>query len=52
VSVLPLERIYASKKFVRRPTDLAHLPLLEQTIKLRRRLARGTRKPPQDPTKK
>ncbi len=38
VSVLPLERIYASKKFVGRPKDLAHLPLLEQTMKLRRRL--------------
>ncbi len=36
VAVLPLERIYASKKFVGRPKDLAHLPLLEQTIKLQR----------------
>ena len=40
VTVLPLERIYASKKFLGRPKDLAHLPLLAQTIKLRRRLAR------------
>ena len=39
VAVLPLERIYASKKFVGRPKDLAHLPLLAQTIKLQRRLA-------------
>jgi hypothetical protein len=38
VAVLPLERIYASKKFVGRPKDVAHLPLLEQAIKLRRRL--------------
>jgi hypothetical protein len=38
VAVLPLERIYASKKFVSRPKDLAHLPLLEQTIKLQRHL--------------
>jgi len=38
VAVLPLERIYASKKFVGRPKDLAHLPLLEQTMKLQRRL--------------
>jgi hypothetical protein len=38
VAVLPLERIHASKKFVGRPKDLAHLPLLEQAIKLRRRL--------------
>ena len=36
VAVLPLERIYASKKFVGRPKDLAHLPLLEQTMKLRK----------------
>jgi hypothetical protein len=40
VVVLPLERIYASKKFVGRPKDVAHLPLLEQTMKLRRRVAR------------
>jgi hypothetical protein len=38
VAVLPLGRIYASKKFVGRPKDLAHLPLLEQTMKLLRRL--------------
>ena len=38
VAVLPLERIYASKKCVGRPKDLAHLPLLEQTMKLQRRL--------------
>ena len=36
VAVLPLERIYASKKFVGRPKDLAHLPLLEQTMKLQK----------------
>ena len=40
VAVLPLERIYASKKFVGRPKDLAHLPLLEQTMRLKRRLRR------------
>jgi hypothetical protein len=34
VAVLPLERILASKKAVGRPKDLAHLPLLEQTILL------------------
>jgi hypothetical protein len=43
VAVLPLERIYASKKFVGRPKDLAHLPLLEQTMQLRRRLRRASR---------
>jgi len=40
IAVLPLERIYASKKFVGRPKDLAHLPLLEQTMKLKRHLRR------------
>jgi hypothetical protein len=44
VAVLPLERIYASKKFVGRPKDLAHLPLLEQTIKLRHHLGRRARR--------
>ena len=45
VAVLPLARIYASKKFVGRPKDLAHLPLLEQTMNLRRRFTHRTRKP-------
>jgi hypothetical protein len=40
VVVLPLQRIYASKKFVGRPKDLAHLPLLKQTLKLQRHLGR------------
>jgi hypothetical protein len=38
VAVLPLKRIYASKKFVGRPKDLAHLPLLAQTMKLRKKM--------------
>jgi hypothetical protein len=29
VRVLPIERVYASKKFISRPKDIAHLPLLE-----------------------
>ncbi len=37
VAVLPLARIVQSKRVVGRPKDLAHLPLLEQTIKLRKR---------------
>ena len=37
VAVLPLSRIYRSKKFVARPKELAHLPLLKQTMALRRR---------------
>ena len=40
VSVLPLERIYASKQFVGRPKDIAHLPLLKQIMDLQRRLGR------------
>jgi len=39
VAVLPLERIYASKKFVGRPKDQAHLPYLEQTMRLKRQLS-------------
>jgi hypothetical protein len=42
VAVLPLERILRSKKVVGRPKDLAHLPLLEQTIKLRNRTGTQT----------
>jgi hypothetical protein len=38
VAVLPLERIYKSKKFVGRPKDIAHLPLLEEIMSLQRRL--------------
>ena len=34
--VLPVERVYASKKFVGRPKDLAHLPLLEQALRLKK----------------
>jgi hypothetical protein len=38
IVVLPLDRIYQSKKVVGRPKDLAHLPVLEQTMQLQRRL--------------
>jgi hypothetical protein len=38
VAVLPLDRIYASKKFVGRPKDLGHLVILEQTMELQRRV--------------
>jgi hypothetical protein len=34
IRVLPLQSIIASKKHIRRPKDLAHLPLLKQTLKL------------------
>lgn len=36
VRVLPLQRIFDSKSAIRRPKDLAHLPLLEQVIKLQK----------------
>ena len=36
VRILPLERIYKSKKFVGRPKDLAHLPLLEEALRLKK----------------
>lgn len=41
VPVLPLERIYRSKSLIRRPKDIAHLPLLKQTMKLKKRLRHG-----------
>lgn len=37
VAVLPLSRILRSKKAVGRPKDLAHVPLLQQTILLTKR---------------
>lgn len=33
VRVLPLTSVLKSKRFIGRPKDLAHIPLLEQTIK-------------------
>jgi hypothetical protein len=38
VAVLPLDRIYKSKRFVGRPKDLAHLPLLKQVMSIRKRV--------------
>jgi len=40
VAVLPLDRIYQSKRFVGRPKDLAHLPLLKQVLMIHKRVAR------------
>lgn len=37
ISVLPLDRIIASKRFIGRPKDLAHLPLLEQVAALKKK---------------
>jgi hypothetical protein len=34
VAVLPLRQIIRSKEFLARPKDLAHLPLLRQTVRL------------------
>ena len=39
VAVLPLSRVYKSKKTVGRPKDVAHLPLLEQTMRRQRKAA-------------
>jgi hypothetical protein len=41
VAVLPLGRVYRSKKFVGRPKDLAHLPLLKQTMALQQHVRRA-----------
>lgn len=38
VKVLPLARIIASKEFIGRAKDIAHLPILKETLKARRRL--------------
>lgn len=38
VRVLPVERLYASKRCVARPKDLAHLPILEKFMKCERAL--------------
>lgn len=46
VTVLPLDRIYKSKSIVGRPKDVAHLPLLEQTMKLQRLLRRRRKRKP------
>jgi hypothetical protein len=39
IRVLPLQRIIASKKYIRRPKDIAHLPLLNQTLNLKKQSA-------------
>ncbi|MDD2710936.1 MAG: hypothetical protein PHV34_23410 [Verrucomicrobiae bacterium] len=38
VAVLPLKSIIRSKRWVGRPKDLAHLPLLSQAVRLKRKL--------------
>ncbi len=43
VRVLPLSRIIKSKTFVGRPKDRAHLPLLKQTLALRKRASSRSR---------
>lgn len=40
VPVVPLESIIKSKRVVGRPKDIAHLPLLEQTIQAQRKAPR------------
>jgi hypothetical protein len=37
VNVLPLSSIIRSKQFIRRPKNLAHLPLLRQTLRLKKK---------------
>ena len=44
IAVLPLESIIKSKRAVARPKDIAHLPLLEQTLRAQRK-ARGGKAP-------
>jgi hypothetical protein len=39
IRVLPITRIIASKKHIKRPKDIAHLPLLNQTLKLKKKVS-------------
>jgi hypothetical protein len=39
IRVLPLQGIIASKKHIRRAKNIAHLPLLNQTLKLKKKSA-------------
>ena len=39
IRVLPLQRIIASKKHIKRPKDIAHLPLLNQTLNLKKKVS-------------
>jgi hypothetical protein len=41
VRVMPLQSIIKSKQRVQRPKDVAHLPLLRETLRLRGRIGRG-----------
>jgi hypothetical protein len=43
VAVLPLDRIYLSKRSVGRPKDLAHLPLIKQVLQIRKQVAKSSK---------
>jgi len=43
VAVLPLDRIYRSKRSVGRPKDLAHLPLIKQVLQIRKQVAKSSK---------
>lgn len=36
IPALPLEKILASKQFLKRPKDVAHIPLLKETLRLKK----------------
>lgn len=38
VAVMPIQSIIRSKKYVARPKDLAHIPVLEETLRLKNQL--------------
>ncbi len=44
VPVLSLEQILRSKRFIQRPKDLAHIPLLEKVIEAGQRMSEGVSK--------
>lgn len=40
IPVLPLRRLLKSKRFISRPKDIAHIPIIEETIRLKNETAR------------
>jgi len=51
VPILRLERIYHSKSVIRRPKDIAHMPLLKQLIVCEKRITGKKRTPKRTATK-
>ena len=52
VPVLPLESLLKSKQAIRRPKDLAHIPLLQQTLRIQKKRSAVAKVPAKTPGKK